>query len=142
MLCYTFCSESAATFPDETLAYNMPRPRYRVCLEDGLKLREGFIKFGANIGERRIAWYHRVAKDVTPLGEAAIGGEDHGAALIASVDELEEQIAAAGDDWQVSDLVDDQQRGPAHEANPLAQLPLPFGLGESADDAGKAGKID
>ena len=40
----------------------MPRPRYRACLEDGLKLdfnhlcRKGFIKFGANIGARGIAW--------------------------------------------------------------------------------------
>jgi hypothetical protein len=40
----------------------MPRPRYRACLQDGLKLdlnhlaRKGFIKFGANIGARRIAW--------------------------------------------------------------------------------------
>ena len=34
----------------------MPRPRHRVCLQDGLKLdlnqlaRRGFIKFGADIG--------------------------------------------------------------------------------------------
>lgn len=40
----------------------MPRPRYRACLEDGLKLdlnhlaRKGFIKFGANIGARSVAW--------------------------------------------------------------------------------------
>ncbi len=40
----------------------MPRPRYRACLQDGLKLdlsqlaRKGFIKFGANIGARDIAW--------------------------------------------------------------------------------------
>ena len=40
----------------------MPRPRSRARLEDGLKLdlndlaRKGFIKFGANIGARRIAW--------------------------------------------------------------------------------------
>jgi hypothetical protein len=40
----------------------MPRPRYRACLQDGLKLdlnalaRQGFIKFGANIGARRISW--------------------------------------------------------------------------------------
>lgn len=40
----------------------MPRPRHRVCLQDGLKLdlnhlaREGFIKFGANIGAWRISW--------------------------------------------------------------------------------------
>ena len=40
----------------------MPRPRYRVCLQDGLKLdlnllaRRGFIKFGSDIGARRISW--------------------------------------------------------------------------------------
>jgi hypothetical protein len=40
----------------------MPRPRYRACLQDGLKLdlnqlaRKGFIKFGANIGARGISW--------------------------------------------------------------------------------------
>ena len=42
----------------------MPRPRYRACLQDGLKLdlnqlaRRGFIKFGANIGARGISWSH------------------------------------------------------------------------------------
>jgi hypothetical protein len=42
----------------------MPRPRYRACLEDGLKLdlnhlaRRGFVKFGANIGVRGITWTH------------------------------------------------------------------------------------
>ena len=30
---------------------------------------------------------------------------------MAGVDELEEQISAAGDDRQVADLVDDQKRG-------------------------------
>ena len=40
----------------------MPRPRNRVCLQDGLKLdlnqlaRQGFIKFGADIGARGISW--------------------------------------------------------------------------------------
>jgi hypothetical protein len=40
----------------------MPRPRYRACLQDGLKLdlnllaRKGFIKFGANVSARRISW--------------------------------------------------------------------------------------
>ena len=40
----------------------MPRPRYRACLQDGLKLdlnrlaRKGYIGFGANIGIRGITW--------------------------------------------------------------------------------------
>ena len=36
-----------------------------------------------------------VTEDLTPFGKAAVRGEDHGAALVAGVDELEEQIAAA-----------------------------------------------
>src|SRR5215831_9256812 len=52
---------------------------------------------------------HGIAKDLTPFGEAAIGGEDHGAALVAGIDELEEQIPAARDDRQVSDFVYDQE---------------------------------
>ena len=42
----------------------MPRPRERVCLQDGLKLdlnrlaRKGFIKHGANVGVRGIKWTH------------------------------------------------------------------------------------
>jgi hypothetical protein len=42
----------------------MPRPRERVCLQDGLKLdlnrlaRKEFIKHGANIGVRGIRWTH------------------------------------------------------------------------------------
>src|SRR4029079_3488211 len=52
---------------------------------------------------------HGIAKDLTPFGEAAIGGEDHGAALVAGIDELEEQISAARDDRQVSDFVYDQK---------------------------------
>jgi hypothetical protein len=40
----------------------VPRPRSKVCLEDGLKLdlnrlaKKGIIKFGANIGARGISW--------------------------------------------------------------------------------------
>src|SRR4051794_8631153 len=30
---------------------------------------------------------HRIAEDVAPLGKAAVGGEDHGTALVAGVDE-------------------------------------------------------
>jgi hypothetical protein len=53
----------------------MPRPRQRVCLQDGLKLdlnqlaRKKFIRRGANIGIQGIVWtsnYH---------GEIARGGQ-------------------------------------------------------------------
>ncbi len=46
----------------------------------------------------------RVSKDLPPFGEAAVGGQDHGTLLIACVDQLEEEIGAAGRDRQVADL--------------------------------------
>ena len=71
----------------------MPRPRYRACLQDGLNLdlnhlaRKGFIKPGANIGERGISWSNShqgaiasgvISADMTDPGRAwfriAIGG--------------------------------------------------------------------
>ena len=83
-----------------------------------------------------------VAEDFAPFGKAAVGGEDHGAALVAGVDELEEEVATAGDDRQVADLVDDQQRGSAEDADALAQQTLPLGLGERSDDVGEGGEVD
>ena len=47
-----------------------------------------------------------VSKDFPPFGKATVGSQDHGALLVAGIDELEEQIAAAGDHRQVSDLVE------------------------------------
>ena len=49
----------------------MPRPRERVCLQDGLKLdlnrlaRQGFVRRGANIGGRGIKWTQLIA-DLDP----------------------------------------------------------------------------
>ena len=56
-----------------------------------------------------------ITKNLAPLGKTAIGGEDHGAFFVAGVDELEEQIATAGSDRQVADLIDDQKREAAEE---------------------------
>ena len=49
---------------------------------------------------------HRITEDVAPLGEAAIRSQDHGGTLVAGVDQLEEQIAAVGADWQITNFVD------------------------------------
>jgi hypothetical protein len=35
-----------------------------------------------------------VTEHLAPFGEAAIGGKDHGAALVTRIDKLEEQITA------------------------------------------------
>src|SRR5436305_228418 len=83
-----------------------------------------------------------VAEDVPPLSEAAVGGEDHRALFVAGVDELEEQIAAAGDDGQIADLVDDEQREAAEVSDPFAQGAFPFGFGERGDDIGERAEVD
>src|SRR6476661_1346629 len=84
----------------------------------------------------------RIAEDLAPFCKATIGGEDHGPALVARVDKLEEQVAAPLNDRQVADLVNDEERGPAQEADPLAELAFAFGLGQNADDVGQARKVD
>jgi hypothetical protein len=63
----------------------MPRPRERVCLQDGLKLdlnrlaRKGFIKRGANIGGRGITWTHSYWGDVaTGAISVDMSGKDEG----------------------------------------------------------------
>ena len=70
-----------------------------------------------------------VAEDVAPFAEAAVGGEDHGAALVTCVDELEEQVGTAGGDRQIADLVDDQESVAGDEADALLELSLALGLG-------------
>lgn len=83
-----------------------------------------------------------VAEHLAPFGKAAVGGEDHGAALVAGVDQLKEQVPAAGDDGQVADLVDDEQLWPAEEPDALAQRALALGLGQRADELGEGGEVD
>ena len=44
-VCYTFSGESAAMSSDEKRpSTTMPRPRYRACLQDGLKLEDSCTK--------------------------------------------------------------------------------------------------
>jgi len=48
----------------------------------------------------------RITEHLAVFGKAAVGGQDHGAALVAGIDELEEQIAAAVGDRQAADLIE------------------------------------
>src|ERR1700749_1962021 len=50
---------------------------------------------------------HWIAKNLAPFDKAAIGGQDHGAALVAGIDQLEEQIAGTSADAQVTALGND-----------------------------------
>src|SRR5215203_2362214 len=85
---------------------------------------------------------HRIPEDIAPLSEATVRGQDHRTALVAGVDELEEQVAPAGDDREVADLVDDEQGRAAEEADSLPELALPFRLGEHRDDISQCREVD
>lgn len=82
---------------------------------------------------------HAIAEHLTPFAEAAIGRQDDRAALVAGVDELEEQSAADG---QVTDLVDDEQVVAGKEAHELRQVAFPLGLGHRVDDLGQRAEVD
>ncbi len=46
-----------------------------------------------------------ISENIAPLRKAAVGSEDHGAALVAGVDQLEEQIAGSGAEGEPDDEV-------------------------------------
>ena len=52
---------------------------------------------------------HRVAEDFAPSLEAAVAGDDDRPALVAARDEGEEQVRGLAFEWEVADLVDDDQ---------------------------------
>ena len=81
--------------------------------------------------------HHRATEDVAPLCKAAVRCEDHRPLFIARIDQLEEQVATAGYDREIADLIDDQERWPAVEPEPLAQGAFTFCFRQSADQVGK-----
>ena len=72
----------------------------------------------------------------------AIGGKDGGALLVAGVDQLEEQVGAAGLDRQVADLIDDEQGDPVDVAQARLEGTGAFGLGERGNEFGQGREID
>ena len=83
-----------------------------------------------------------IAEDLAPFCEAAVRGEYHGAFFVSCIDELEEQIAATGNDGQVADFVDDKEREAAKEPDLVAKGALALGLGEGADEITNRSEVD
>jgi hypothetical protein len=55
-----------------------------------------------------------------PIRQSRDWRQDHRAFLLACDDELEEQVAAAGDDREITNLVNDQETGPVETCSPGA----------------------
>ena len=86
--------------------------------------------------------HDRVAEHLGPFGESSIGGQDHGAFLVACADQLEEQAGTFFGQRQVADLIDDEQCGPAHLAKFPVQLCAVVCLGQVAEQIGQCGSIN
>ena len=91
-----------------------------------------------------------VAEDLAPGRERLVGGDDHAGAFVAAADEHEHQVGGLGVEWDVADLVDDQQRDRAASLSSSvsrrpwrwasASMRDPFGGGAECDAvAGQAG---
>ncbi len=81
-----------------------------------------------------------VTEDLAPGAEALVGGQDQRALLVAPADELEEQVGAGLVDWQVTDLVDDQQARHGVGFEFVLELVLGQGLGQRGDHVGGGGE--
>ena len=62
--------------------------------------------------------------------------------LVAGIDQLEEQVGAAGFDRQVADLIDDEQGDPVDVAQARLEGTGAFGLGERGNEFGQGREID
>src|SRR5260370_1470088 len=71
-----------------------------------------------------------IAEDAAPLADRAGAGDQHRAALIAARDQLKEHKRRIGLEWQVAEVVDDQQPGFGEEAQPLLQPAPATGPGQ------------
>src|SRR5262249_19216791 len=79
---------------------------------------------------------HGVPEDLAPRPEALVARDDDRAALVASADELEEEVGALAIDRDVADLVDDQDLRLGEQFEPLVETVLRQGLAERGDQSG------
>src|SRR5205823_12905203 len=74
-----------------------------------------------------------VAEDLGPLLEAAVRGDDERAAFVAARDERKQQVGGLAFEWEVADLVDDQQVVALEPAQLLLELVAVLRLLEPGD---------
>ena len=86
--------------------------------------------------------HHVVAEHAAPLLEALVRGEHRGGALVAGVDQLEEQDRAVLGDRQVADLVDHQQCGMRQHLEAARQVARRLRLHERLDQVREGAVVD
>ena len=74
--------------------------------------------------------YYGVAEHGAPFADGAVRGHQHGAALVATADELEEQVRGIRLERQIAEFVDDQQLGLGVVRQALLEPAFAMRLGE------------
>src|SRR5271168_3944304 len=83
-----------------------------------------------------------VTEDPVPLAEGEVGSDDGGGPLVASREDVEEQLAAGLLEGDEAELVEEQERGPAETVLEARERPGVACLGERADEVGGAVEDD
>ena len=78
----------------------------------------------------------RVGEGLGPAGERLVGGDRDGGLLLAFGEDLEQQLGAAAVEFEVAELVADQQIDAAVAGDRLRQLFVVGGLDELVDQLG------
>jgi hypothetical protein len=83
-----------------------------------------------------------VAEDLAPRREGLVASDDHARAFVAAGDEHEHEVGGLWVKWDVSDLVDDQQRDALQAVELLIQAALALGVGQQRDPFGRGSEGD
>jgi len=77
-----------------------------------------------------------VAEDLPPGREWLVGGDDQALAFVAARDEHEHEVRGLGIEWDVANLVADQQRDPFEAPELVVEATLALGVGQERDPFG------
>src|ERR1700694_5146682 len=81
-----------------------------------------------------------VAEDLAPLGNQLIGRDKKAALLIATCDKLEEEMGGALLEWQVNELIGNEELWLCEEAGFVAEVPTELSTLERTEKAGGVGQ--
>jgi hypothetical protein len=83
-----------------------------------------------------------VVEDLRPVFVGAVGGDDHGGALVTLADDLEQQVGAVLVDGQVAEFVDDEKGGLEIAGKFALEAAGGLGGGQRVDDVYGGGEED